>query len=292
MESAIRKNKPDISASTLRTYMSLLKSLYYKNHEKGSEMDLDWFDDQDAVIEAMKDKAPSSRKTTFAALIAITAKDKEKYKTALLDDSKVYEKFIKSQKKTESQGENWKDYDQIKSIYETMFAKVKPLLNSKEPLEYFDYKKLQDFIALSLTSGYWIPPRRSTDWTEFKIRNIDKAKDNYLDKNEFVFNQYKTAKFYDTQRVEIPKGLKIILSKFIKLNPNEYLLTNASGNKLNNVRLTQLLNKIFGNRISTSMLRHIYLSDRLKNIPKLDELNTLATDMGHSLKEQLEYVKH
>lgn len=292
MEAAIRKNKPDISASTLRTYMSLLRSLYYKNHEKGSEMDLDWFDDQDAIIEAMKDKPPSSRKTTFAALIAITAKDKEKYKAALLDDGKVYEKFIKSQQKSETQGDNWKDYDQIKTIYESMFAKVKPLLNSKEPLEYFDYKKLQDFIALSLTSGYWVPPRRSTDWTEFKIRNIDKANDNYMDKNEFVFNKYKTAKFYNTQRVEIPKGLKIILSKFIKLNPNEYLLTNSSGGKLNNVRLTQLLNKIFGNKISTSMLRHIYLSDRLKDIPKLDELDTLASDMGHSRKEQLEYIKH
>jgi ribosomal protein S18 len=255
-------------------------------------MDLDWFDDQDAIIEAMKDKAPSSRKTTFAALIAITAKDNEKYKAALLDDSKVYDKFIKSQKKSESQGDNWKDYDQIKTIYESMFAKVKPLLNSKEPLDYFDYKKLQDFIALSLTSGYWVPPRRSTDWTEFKIRNINKAEDNYMDKNEFVFNKYKTAKFYNTQRVEIPKGLKIILSKFIKLNPNEYLLTNSSGGKLNNVRLTQMLNKIFGNRISTSLLRHIYLTDRLKDVPKLDELNTLATDMGHSLKEQLEYVKH
>jgi hypothetical protein len=113
-----------------------------------------------------------------------------------------------------------------------------------------------------------------------------------MDKNEFVFNKYKTAKFYNTQRVEIPKGLKIILSKFIKLNPNEYLLTNSSGGKLNNVRLTQMLNKIFGNRISTSLLRHIYLTDRLKDVPKLDELNTLATDMGHSLKEQLEYVKH
>ena len=31
-------------------------------------------------------------------------------------------------------------------------------------------------------SGIYIPPRRSLDWTEFKIKNIDKAEDNYLDK--------------------------------------------------------------------------------------------------------------
>jgi hypothetical protein len=40
------------------------------------------------------------------------------------------------------------------------------------------------------------------------------------------------------------------------------------------------------------MLRHIYLSDKLKDVPKLQELEKLAADMGHSLKEQMEYVKH
>jgi hypothetical protein len=47
-----------------------------------------------------------------------------------------------------------------------------------------------------------------------------------------------------------------------------------------------------GLKISTSMLRHIYLTDKLKDVPKLVELEQLASDMGHSLKEQLEYVKH
>lgn len=291
MEEVIKTNKPNITASTLKTYMSLLRSLYFKEHEKGTEIKPAWFNNQDDIIKLLEDKAPSSRKTTYAALIAI-AKENDKYKKALLSDGKTYDQFIKTQTKTEAQENNWKSFDEVKKIYEDMYNKVKPLLNLKE-IDSSDYKKLQDFIILSLTSGYWIPPRRSQDWTELKIKNIDKAKDNYIDKNSFVFNKYKTAKFYETQKVDIPKGFKTILTKFLKLNNNEYLITDDKGNKLTNVRLTQKLNHIFGNNISTSMLRHIYLTEKLKDIPKLAELEKLQSEMGQgTLSQQLEYVKH
>ena len=290
MEEVIKSNKPNITASTLKTYMSLLRSLYFKEHEKGTEIKPAWFNNQDDIIKLLEDKAPSSRKTTYAALIAI-AKENDKYKKALLTDGKTYDQFIKSQVKTEVQEKNWKSFDDIKKIYEEMYNKVKPLLNLKE-IDSSDYKKLQDFIILSLTSGYWFPPRRSQDWTELKLKNVDKTKDNYIDKNSFVFNKYKTSKFYETQKVDIPKGFKTILTKFLKLNNNDYLITDDKGNKLTNVRLTQKLNHIFGNNISTSMLRHIYLTEKLKDIPKISELDKLAQDMGHSVSEAMEYVKH
>lgn len=288
MESAIKENKPTISASSLKTYISLLKSLYHKKHEKG-DINLAWFNNQDEIIELLKDKPASSRKTTYAALIAI-AKNNNKYKAALLDDGKTYDKFIKTQTKTEKQEENWKSFEEVQKIFNDMHTKIKPLLNSKE-LSPTDYKKLQDFILLALTSGVFISPRRSMDWVDMKIKNIDKAKDNYIDKNDFVFNKYKTAKFYETQKVSIPKQLKTILNKFIKLNPHEYLLTDDKGNKMTNVRLTQKLNKIFDGAISTSMLRHIYLTEQLKNVPALEKLEKMAHDMGHSVGEALEYVK-
>lgn len=290
MDELIKKNKPDISASSLKTYKSLLKSLYAKKHGKSDDMDCDWFNNQDEIIKLLEDKPASSRKTTYAALIAIS-KDNDKYKQHLIEDGKTYDKFIKTQTKTEVQTENWKDFQDIKKIYDAMYAKVKPLLSMNE-IDSSDFKKLQDFIILALTSGVWFPPRRSTDWIEMKIKNIDKTNDNYIDKNKFVFNKYKTAKFYDKQEVDIPKGLKTILNKYIKLNPNEYLLVNDKGNKLTNVRLTQLLNRIFGNKISTSMLRHIFLTEQLKNVPKLEQLEKMAQEMGHSVGEALEYVKH
>lgn len=290
LRNRLKENKSNISASTLKTYASLLKSLYYNNHDKQSEINLDWFDKQDDVIESLKDKPYSSRKTTYSALIAIT-KNNDKYKNELVGDAKKYQEFITTQKKTDKQEANWKNYDEIKNIVDASLERIKPLLKKKE-LNDKEYKDLQDFVILALTSGVYFPPRRSSDWVFMKIQNVDKANDNFIDKNNFVFNKYKTAKFYNQQTVDIPKDLKKILNKFIKFNPHEYLLTDGQGKQLSTVRLTQKLNTIFGNKISTSMLRHIFLSSKLKDIPALNELKQIATEMGHSVNEQLQYIKH
>lgn len=294
MDEHIRKNKPNISASTLKTYLSLLRSLYYREHEKGSQIDIRWFNKQDHIIKLLEDKPAASRKTTFAALIAICDEDSvDKYKKALMSDAKTYDTFIQTQQKTDAQKDNWKSFDEVKEKYSAMESRVKHLLNSKTALDKKELLALQDFIILSLTSGVWIPPRRSMDWVAFKIRDINRESDNYLDKNTFHFNQYKTAKFYNEQTVECPKGLKTILTKWMKLNPHEYLLFNNEGGQLTNTRLTQKLNKIFdGLKLSTSMLRHIYLTDKLKDVPALKVLQKQAAEMGNSLVQSMEYAKH
>ena len=40
------------------------------------------------------------------------------------------------------------------------------------------------------------------------------------------------------------------------------------------------------------MLRHIYLTDKLGSIPRLNELKELAKQMGHSIEEQQQYILH
>jgi len=209
----------------------------------------------------------------------------------MMSDGKEYQDFINTQTKTKTQEDNWKSFDEIKKIYDDMYVKIKPLLNNKTNISKKDFKTLQDFMILALTTGVWINPRRSMDWCEMKINNIDKEHDNYIDKNFFVFNKYKTSKFYDEQRVEIPKGLRLIINKWIKLNSHDYLFVDNNNNKLSNVKLTQRLNSIFDGKISTSMLRHIFLTDKLKDIPALKELQDMAENMGHSVAEQLQYIK-
>jgi integrase len=39
------------------------------------------------------------------------------------------------------------------------------------------------------------------------------------------------------------------------------------------------------------MLRHIYLSDKYKNIPAIASIDALAEQMGHSSQQALEYIK-
>jgi hypothetical protein len=56
--------------------------------------------------------------------------------------------------------------------------------------------------------------------------------------------------------------------------------------------ITRELNTIFGKKISTSMLRHIYLSNLYKDVPKLNQMIRTAEEMGHSVGEAMKYVKH
>jgi integrase len=290
----IKKYRTNVSESTIKTYGSLLKSLFYKAHDKDVPINIEWFKKQDDIIELLKDKKPQNRKTTYAALIAICNDQcSDKYKKHMADDKQYTKQLIDKQEKSDKQKDNWEDYDKIKEVHDTMLTNTKKYLNSKTPLNKREFSSLQDFIIVCLTTGMYFPPRRSTDWTEMRLRgDIDKEKDNYIDKDNFVFNIYKTKKIYDTQKVPIPPEFRSILKKWAKHNDNDYLLVDDNNNKLNNVKLGQRLNRIFDKKISTSMLRHIYLSDKLKDIPKLTHLQDLAKDMGHSVEEQLQYIKH
>jgi integrase len=157
-----------------------------------------------------------------------------------------------------------------------------------------DLQTIQQYIILCLLSGIFIAPRRSLDYTEFKISNINKDTDNYLDKNELVFNKYKTAKFYNEQRVDCPKELLSILKKWIKTNNNEYLLFDSNGEKLTSVKLNQRLEKIFGKKCSVNLLRHSFLTDRFGDeIERSKKMNNVAQDMGTSSAQVIgTYIKN
>ena len=67
---------------------------------------------------------------------------------------------------------------------------------------------------MCLYSNVFIPPRRLIDYTEFKMREINPDTDNYMNKNTFIFNKYKTAKVYGKQTIDIPVQLRNILNKW------------------------------------------------------------------------------
>jgi integrase len=107
---------------------------------------------------------------------------------------------------------------------------------------------------------------------------------------EFVFNKYKTSKTYGTQTVPIPKELADALTIYLKRVPKNStsLLIAYDGTPLTQANaITRILNKTFGKKIGSSMLRHIYLSSKYD----IDEMTTDATQMGHSLEEQKQYMK-
>lgn len=284
---------PDVKASTLKTFITNLNSLFYASHDKKADMDLDWFSNHSAVDDNINDRPKSSQKTLYASLLRILPKD-EYYKKKMTELGAEIKNDLSKQDKNDKQEKAWKSREEIQSVYDDLYNRAKPFLNSKTEVSDKDLKNVIDLVMFALTSGLFIAPRRSMDWTELRIRgDIDKDKDNYIDKNEFVFNAFKTSKNGSVQqKVAIPKALKTLLNKAIKVNKYDYLLVSTTGTKLSSIIITQRLNKLFGTNTSTSMLRHIYLSNVYKDIPALKQMKELADDMGHDVSTALQYVKH
>lgn len=289
-------NKPDVAPSTRKTYASILRTLHKKMYGLSSEITHNCFSNEDDIVDNLTDVEPKKRKTILSAVLAFNGDDfpSNKLRQLLMDDSTHSKKENSKQVKNDKQKQNWIDMDEVKKVFEKKYALVKPIMKMKE-LTKAHYFLWTELIILALTTGIFFPPRRSTDWVMLKIRNYDPDTDNWVDmkRKEFVINQYKTSKFYNTIKIPIPAKLWTILKPYIALNTDsDWLLTNKGGEKITAPRLTQILNKLFDKSISTSMLRHIYLTDKLGNIPKLNLLQELADEMGHNILQQQEYILH
>lgn len=288
----IKKNRPNLSSSSINSYFSILKNLYKKLNEDHDDFKNEFFDDVEMILEYLKDMEPKKRKTILSALVIYVDDDKIKseYRKQMMDDIKISKEESISQKRDESK--DWIDWSDVISIYNALRKDTYYLMKSKpNELTSKELNLIQDYVLLSLY--VLIAPRRSLDYIELKHRNYNKDEDNYIDfnKNKIYFNKYKTSKYYKTQVVDLPKDLKNILKKWFDFNKNDYLLIDTNGNKLNQVKLNQRLNKIFDMKISVNALRHSYLTNKYGNIPALKEMLDTAEDMGHSLDQAFEYVK-
>ena len=284
----IIKLKPNISQASVNTYNSILKNLY-KNVFKSTDIDLKKFENTAPIISYLKDLEPRKRKTILASLVVIT--DNKRYRDQMLKDIEEYRADESKQVKSDKQNESWVEKSEINDIFNDMTTNVN-ILYKKKTLTMPDLQDIQNYIILCVLSGIYIPPRRSKDYVDFKIRDIDREKDNYIDKKTMVFNSYKTAKTYQRQEIPIPPELLKILNKWIKVNPTDYLLFDSNSKKLSNVKLTQRLNKIFGKKASVNQLRHSYLSDKYQDTIKLNK--DMADDMeamGSSRKQEAIYIK-
>jgi hypothetical protein len=281
----ITENRPKLSPSSVKTYVSILFNLHKKitNKEEG---DLDFFSsDEKKIFDQIENTKPQSRKSSLSALYILTGVDK--YREKMLDDCKLVNNLYKEQKKSTKESDNWVSIDHIKDKYNGYLAKIKGF-NTNTPSN-----TIVEFLLLSFLGGVsGLKPRRSLDYALLKIRNFDINKDNYYKSGKFVFNIYKTAKVYGKQEIELPKQLNTIIKKWIKINKTDYMLYSSNGNPLSSSQITKMLNKIFdGKSISTDLLRHIYLTNLYKDVPALEELENTASEMGHTFATSLTYVK-
>ena len=280
----IKEKRPNLNEKSIKTYTSILKTI---SKDLGLKNVKD-FNKTKQILEYLKDMPGSVRKTRLSALLVITGNNE--FKEQMLKDINNYNKDKKNGNKNEKETEAWMTKEEIKKIFNNL--KKRASVNYKKgDLKMKELQEIQDFVMIALFT--LIPPRRSLDFTELKIKNIDTEKDNFIKNKTMVFNIYKTSKTKGQDKIEIPKELKLILNKWLRVNPTEYLLFDSKGNKLSSVKVNQRFHKIMNKpNFSVNMFRKVFLTDKYKDtVKKMNELEEDLEEMGSSTKQVQHYVK-
>jgi hypothetical protein len=206
----IVESRPNLSPSSLKTYVSTLYNLH--KHLKQDHNNIDWFStDFDKIVDYLKDMASASRKSVLSALFVIT--NDSKYRELMLKDCKEVNDNYRNQKRNTKQENNWISVEEIKSKYDELHTKVKQMFGKVlvgSPATVIEY------LLIALLSGAIIPPRRNLDYSLMKIRSYDTKTDNYYKNGKLYFNKYKTSDKYGEQILEIPKELNTIIKNGLK----------------------------------------------------------------------------
>jgi integrase len=211
---------------------------------------------------------------------------------------KQHEEKNSEQEMSESQKENYLEWDKVMNIYERLKKVATPLFKLDPKTVNADVKDiLVHFVLLSLY--VLIPPRRSLDYVAMKIRNFDtseNSKDNYFvdktkkEKPHFIFNTYKNASRLGKQIIAVPPPLLTVLKNWMKFNDSDFLIPNKKGERIQDNKITIMLNDIFKRNLGPSLLRHSYITKHFGNV-NLKEMQLQATALGQSnIGTMLSYV--
>jgi integrase len=299
-----------ITASSLHLYKTKLFRLAKTKEIKN----VNFLKDESDIAKNIEELKLSTKRSYYIAIVSflkclLITDDKPIYQT-------LYDKYYVTLKefntklentteKTDTESANWITQDEVEQK-QVQLSSIKDIIKNKKIITQSQYDKLLDYLLLSLYTCQ--PPRRSIDYIKMQVKkkiidkDIPELKINTLDifNKRFIFNTYKTKSTYKTQMVEINNELMGIIKLYLKFHPNKKelitvstahvgqrptgnvnLIVNFDGSPFkSSSTLTKRFNKIFGSKISTAMLRKIYLTSKYKNV--MNNLKEDAFEMGTS----------
>ena len=304
--------KRKLRPSSLNAYASNMNKLHKLMFDK-EITGLDFLKDKKKVMKTIEEKKLSTRKTYLAAIVVtLMAFDKDEdlikyYRDEMEDLAKQFNADMEEQKKSETQDKNWVSLAALRKV----MRKYRNELNEKEifkkdadDLTNKEFDLLQKWIVASLYILDENPPLRN-DYIMETISNKDyeklseeeKREKNYLviksrNNKMFSLGEYKTSGKYGTKTIPVGKKLNSALNIWLKFNKTGHLLLNSKREPMTANGLTKYLQKTFaptGKNISSSMIRHIFISDKFPAQNK--EKEEVAEKMAHSVNQQTLYSK-
>jgi hypothetical protein len=306
----LKKFKPDLSDKSLKVYNNTINKIL--KDLDGCD-DLECLKDTKKVIKYLDSKDVSfltKRNYYNTIIVFLQAKNKPENIIKIYQDKRdklndEYTEFQKSGKKSEKQEKSWATLDELNDVKNKLRIETDKI-NKKDDYTKKDLQTVQNYFILTFYLN--TPLRNDLNNTKViklnqynKLSEEEKKESNYMvygSKNFLSLSQYKTAKKYGLKKIDLSNDIiKAFRLWYDKFNPNkEYLLINLNTKEpMTSHQLTLTLTKLFkkylNKNISTTMLRHIVLSEKFGDVKK--EMKEMADKMGHDVNTQQNiYVKN
>ena len=294
MEEYIQNKRPKLSANSVKTYASNLRTLCKNIKYDGSVDDL--MNEKSCQVINYIGLLPDNRIKQAASAVLIGCPENVELKTLIAEANKRCCETEQKQELTSSQKLAWLPWNEIINIRDTLEKECHPLW-VKLQLSSADYFKLQNLVIATVYTA--IPPRRCLDFCHMKLEDDEDGENAIIcedNKHFFVFNRYKTCKTYGRQQVEIPSHLWELLREWKKISVSCWMIHMSLNNPtpLRSDQLCRRLAQVFNKKgFGVNLLRHAYVSDELlSDMPFIEELERSAYKLGHSMKETILYKKH
>lgn len=290
-----------LSDTSIKSYIRNLELL----NDKKPLNNIKFLNDIDTIQDKLNNKSANTAKSYYIIIVSIlnlldNDKLRDKYYKLMKDKVEETKKNLEDGKANKAQTNNWETWTDVLKKYKDIKDIVDTFKNNKNINE----NQYNCLLALMILALYTLTPPRRNEYANmnviYKADNNDNI--NYLSYSDkyFYFNDYKTKKTYGSQIIPINKDLMEIINLYLKYHPvikgkinkntNSHFLVDWEGKNITTNNITKILNKIFDKKISTSMLRHIYLTSKYKDVNKEEKKD--ADLMAHSQMMQKEYIKN
>ena len=282
----------DIADSSRRLYMYNLGQL-----AGGPFKNLNFLSDVPGITAKLEPMKPTTRRSYLIAIVSALKSDPStkcsKLYTRYYPALEALNKELRNNtEKSESVKANWASLDELKAKQAEMMTSM-PTKGARK-LTSIQYQNLLDLFLVSLYTLQM--PRRNLDFAAMVVGPPGEDKSvNYLWKGQQFFNRYKTAKTYACQVVDVNEALAPVMTAYLKFRPNKEpgsaLLQTYDGTPITtSPAITKALNKIFGKKIGSTMIRRSTLTGKYAETMKAMKADAAAMGTSTDVAENT-YIK-
>jgi len=310
------KKELEVKLETVKKLAPSSIKLYLRNMEKlngnAPLRSLSFLKNTADIVSKISEYKDNTKRGYLISICSVLSLDKssakkqklyDEYFKMMMDMNKMLKSDESKNEKTDTQDKNWIEWSEVEKKWDELHAKVAAFAGNRELNEH-QYETLLQLMVLSLY--VLLPPRRNEYQNMVVMKSVPAGAStdkNYydVDRRVMILNKFKTSKKEGQKTIQIPDNLSAVLATYLKFHPllkgkkikpntEVTFLVYFDGSPLDKVNsITRILNKVFGRRVGSSMLRHIYLSSKYGEVQEQQKKD--AEMMGHSTSQQKDYIK-